>query len=269
MLTPKAKTHGELPLVLGDTTKVPFIVFLHGGPGMDFSYFRPSMDALDKKYPLLFYRQGSQMPPNYTMEKLVSGLEIVLKNIGDKKFILLGHSFGGALALEYLRKHKPKNLIGLILISWVYDKNWILGQSHVVRDTVEKNKQRGGRSELMPNELMKRDHLAYTDLYFSKKYRNKGREIFNKIKYNASLQQDLWSYLEKFDSTDILKKIDVPVLSILGKSDPIVSPNYIRKAYPLIKNLTPIEIENCSHFPFIESKELTLSEINKFIAILR
>lgn len=101
------------------------IIVLHGGPGMlDSSSLMPQMLELAKNQQVIFYDQlGSgkssetKMGTNYfTTTQFVKDLEALRRSLGFKKFIIVGHSWGGLLAMNYAIQH-PEHVSGLILMS--------------------------------------------------------------------------------------------------------------------------------------------------------
>ncbi len=96
------RTYGE-----GDAT----LVFLHGGPGYNAALFEASTaEVLGEQYEVIVYdRRGSGRSASaevevkdHTFENAAADLDAVLAGIEAP--ILIGHSFGGILALEYLAR---------------------------------------------------------------------------------------------------------------------------------------------------------------------
>ncbi len=108
---------------VGDNPRIK-VLLLHGGPGCSHEY----LEIFDKYFPkegfeYYYYDQlGSYFSdqPNDTslwnIDRFVEEVEQVRKTLGLNKdnFYLLGHSWGGALAIEYALKYQ-KNLKGLII----------------------------------------------------------------------------------------------------------------------------------------------------------
>ena len=100
------------------------VLLLHGGPGANHQYFK----IFDSYFPnenieYYYYDQlGSTLSDNpqiedlWTIEHYVEEVEQVRKSLGLNKdnFILLGHSWGGILGIEYALKYQ-KNLKALIV----------------------------------------------------------------------------------------------------------------------------------------------------------
>ena len=100
------------------------VLLLHGGPGATHEYF----EAFDSYLPAAgieyyYYDQlGSaysdqpEMPELWELPRFVEEVEQVRQALGlsHQNFFLLGHSWGGILALEYALKY-PEQLRGLII----------------------------------------------------------------------------------------------------------------------------------------------------------
>ncbi len=103
------------------------VLLLHGGPGGTHEYFEGLEPALLKAGVEFYYFDQlgsgqSAQPDDVTMEKLLSidrsveEVEQVRRGLGldEQNFFLLGHSWGGIVAMEYALKY-PKVLKGLII----------------------------------------------------------------------------------------------------------------------------------------------------------
>ena len=102
----------------GDT-----LLVLHGGPGLSHKYLKPQLDSLlAAKFTLLYYDQrgsgwsdGEKDTARLSIETYVKDLEQVRKHFGLDKVNLLGHSFGGLLAMYYSIEN-PTKVNSLILV---------------------------------------------------------------------------------------------------------------------------------------------------------
>ena len=98
----------------GASRRLP-VVTLHGGPGLPSDYLLPLQDAVLHRS-MLFYDQlgcGKSDAPRdeskYSIEQSLDDLVALLKSVqedelGGSDFHLYGHSFGGVLAYEYLKR---------------------------------------------------------------------------------------------------------------------------------------------------------------------
>lgn len=100
------------------------VIVLHGGPGLDQEYLLPQMLELAKDHEVIFYDQrgsgqslATKINPAYiNINQFVKDLDDLRVHMGVKKFTLVGHSWGGFLAMNYAIKY-PQHLSNLILLN--------------------------------------------------------------------------------------------------------------------------------------------------------
>jgi proline iminopeptidase len=99
------------------------LLFLHGGPGYNsYSFEAQAGRALDGSLKMIYLDQRgsgrSERPWTgvYTIPAMVEDIEALRKQLGVPKLALMGHSFGGALALEYAAAY-PQHVARLVLVS--------------------------------------------------------------------------------------------------------------------------------------------------------
>lgn len=104
----------------GSGGKTPLLT-LHGGPGSSHNYLLP-LQALADERPVIFYDQlgcGRADAPEdddvYTIQRSVDELDAVRAALGLSEVVLLGHSWGALLAVEYLCQGRGKGVERLIL----------------------------------------------------------------------------------------------------------------------------------------------------------
>jgi proline iminopeptidase len=84
------------------------IIVLHRGPDFDHSYLLPELDRLADSHRLIYYDQRGRgrsaagvRPEDVTLASDITDLDAVRKQFRLGSVILLGHSWGTVLALEY------------------------------------------------------------------------------------------------------------------------------------------------------------------------
>lgn len=108
------------------------LIALHGGPGgtsCRFSVLAP----IARERPVIIYDQlgsgRSDHPTDTTLwrvDRFVAELAAVRKALGLEQVHLLGHSWGGALAAEYMAAAKPEGVVSVIFSSPLIDTpRWI------------------------------------------------------------------------------------------------------------------------------------------------
>lgn len=111
----------------GAAAGVPLVI-VHGGPGFPSDYLQP-LDSLADERPVIRYDQISAGRSDrasdrsaWTVEAHVEHLEQVRGHFDLSRFHLLGHSWGGFLALSYIDAH-PDRVASLTLSSPLVDSD--------------------------------------------------------------------------------------------------------------------------------------------------
>ncbi len=102
------------------------VLLLHGGPGGSHDYLVNFADHLvPSGYELYFYDQlgsfRSDKPDDvslWTVERFLEEVETVRQALGLEDFVLIGHSWGGMLGIEYALKYQ-EHLKGLVISNMV------------------------------------------------------------------------------------------------------------------------------------------------------
>jgi proline iminopeptidase len=104
----------------GSGGKTPLLT-LHGGPGSSHNYLLP-LQALADERPVIFYDQlgcgRADAPENesvYSIQRSVDEMDAVRDALGLDRVLLLGHSWGALLAVEYLCQGRGRGVDRLIL----------------------------------------------------------------------------------------------------------------------------------------------------------
>ncbi len=107
--------------IVGSGRAVPLLT-LHGGPGVGHDYLEP-LEALGADRPVIFYDQlgcGRSDKPDdvslWRIERFVDEVAAVRDALNLDRVHLLGQSWGGWLAIEYMMG-KPSGIVSLILAS--------------------------------------------------------------------------------------------------------------------------------------------------------
>src|SRR5512138_3133721 len=104
------------------------LLFMHGGPGLDHTDLLP-LQPLADQFTLIFYdhrcngRSEGAAVESMTWENLTADAEALRQTLGFDKWTVLGHSFGGNVALEYALRY-PSRLSHLILMDTGGDACW-------------------------------------------------------------------------------------------------------------------------------------------------
>ena len=100
------------------------MIFLSGGPGLEVDYMKPVTEFFPREYERVFLEQrgtGRSRPAKLTAEHIslrlmVDDLEALRSQLKMDCLLLVGHSWGGMLAMAYASIH-PEHVDKLILIA--------------------------------------------------------------------------------------------------------------------------------------------------------
>lgn len=105
------------------------LVLMHGGPGLDHTSLLPLRPCANQ-FTLIFYDQrcngrsvGAPVT-SMTFENLTADADALRQKLGFDRWAVLGHSFGGNVALEYALRY-PQSLSHLIIMDTVADVRWV------------------------------------------------------------------------------------------------------------------------------------------------
>jgi proline iminopeptidase len=259
------------------------IIILHGGPGLDQNYLLPQMLELAKDHELIFYDQrgsgrslDASIDPKYvTLDQFTEDLEQLRLSLGLKKFIILGHSWGGLLAMNYSVKHSA-NVSSLILLSSAPADS--KGQKSFLDEFAIKTKPVIHKIPALFNdkEFAKLNARQINQLYrdlFSVYFENhlgikkltltmNKKSAVSGAKVNAIMSK---TSLLKFNLFPSLRKLNIPTLIIHGNQDivPVSTATEIKEAIP---GSEIIYLDNCNHFPYIEKPTELFRSIRNFLA---
>jgi pimeloyl-ACP methyl ester carboxylesterase len=97
----------------------PPVLALHGGPGLSFSYLDGMVDELQQDFHVASYQQRGLEPSTvegpFTIAQAIDDVAAVLDALDWPRALLVGHSWGGHLALRFLAAH-PERLLGLLAV---------------------------------------------------------------------------------------------------------------------------------------------------------
>jgi proline iminopeptidase len=256
------------------------LLVLHGGPGMNQEYLYQELKQLGANNQVIFYDQrgaGSSEGPidldSITLETFVEDIEAIRKAYKLEKISLLGHSWGGHLAMQYAIRY-PGRVDKLILMSstsgttsdfMIFMQEWAKRMAPYMA-TLNKIKEgfKAGDTATVTKYFQtmfgpycfKAEDVAKLALSFSPQANINGNKSYELICTN---------HLNKpFDLTNDLKKLKCKTLIIHGKEDiiPVVTAKHLQESIP---GSALVVLENCGHFPYVEQPEGCFKTLSVFL----
>jgi proline iminopeptidase len=259
------------------------IIFIHGGPGLNHSYFLPYTDRLASSYHLIYYDQKScgqaEIPVDTNdmrLDAFVNDIESVRLKFGLKKFHLLGHSWGTLLAIKYALKY-PQNLSSLILVNPAATSSQDVREASKILNGKFDYTDQLNRTQIIESTEFKTGSPKAMEKLFLLGFRqnmaqkNLADSIQLKIpedfaKRNGSLKY-LFRDLVDYDLYPVLKNITTRTLIIEGDQD--VGLGASEKIRTQIPSSTYKIIKDAGHFTFIEQPAEFDSILKSFITSLK
>jgi proline iminopeptidase len=105
------------------------LLLMHGGPGLDHTTLL-ALQPLADQFTLIFYdhrcngRSNGAEVSSMTFENLTADADALRQMLSFDQWAVLGHSFGGHVALEYALRY-PHNLSQLVLMNTGGDQWWV------------------------------------------------------------------------------------------------------------------------------------------------
>ncbi len=267
---------------------VPVIV-LHGGPDFDHEYFLPELDRLAESVRLIYYDQrgrgrsfSGEGPDDVTLVGEIEDLDRIRESAGVNAVAVLGHSWGGVLAMEYAIRH-PEQVTHLILMNTAPASH--AGILEVRRHLRERRspEQSDRMKEIASTPAFEQGDIdaeaEYYRIHFGTTLHEPERldEVIPRFRVNFTnesvvaaraiehrLYEQTWSS-EDYDLIPHLRLLDVPALLIHSEHD-LIPIDVVREIAVAIPTSRLVELEGCGHFSYLEQPDLVHSLIAKFLA---
>jgi pimeloyl-ACP methyl ester carboxylesterase len=244
-----------MPLHVRDLGSGPAVVLLHPGPGLDGSVFLPGAQALaDAGYrALLVDLPGSGRSPatGWSLAEQAEAVEDFVTELGLEDWTLLGHSFGGYVAMRHLIDFGTASR--LIASSTDAEEE---EPSDVDPHRFERMSERAAAaferegSVTTPEECREvwRDQLEFFANDPAKVEPMLDRVVFQPEAHHPH-------ELGELHALDALAGTDIPVLAIAGADDHATPVPLARRIADTAPNGELLIIEGAGHFPFAETPD--------------
>jgi proline iminopeptidase len=256
------------------------ILIINGGPGMNSNGFVNLAIRLSKNHQTIIYDQRGTGKSTLiktdsstiTMKLMIEDLEILRKHLKIKKWIILGHSFGGMLA-SYYASFYPNNIESIILSSsGGIDLGLLSGNgigitsklSQIESDSVNYWTTKINEGDTSYHARLRRGtSLAPAYVYDRKNISIIAQRL---TQGNTLVNTLVWQDMQKikFDCSSKLTTFDKPVLIIQGKQD-IIEEKIALKAHAVLKNSKIVLLDNCVHYGWLDRPDEYFAQIEKFI----
>lgn len=266
------------------------VLLVNGGPGLTHEYF----ECFESFFPaqgieFIYYDQldcGNSDHPGdtslYEVSRYVEEIEQVRKalQLDESNFFLLGHSWGGILAMEYALKYQ-QHLKGLIISNMMCDAaaydayaDNVLSKTipEEVLNTIRNMEERNDYSNPAYMELLLTHYYTQHILRLAvNEWPEPVNRSFSKLNNTLYITMQgpsefgIAGKLQNWSVKDRMKEITVPVLSIGAKYD-TMDPLHMEWISKEVKNGTFLLCGNGSHMCFYDDQQQYFSGLSAWIS---
>jgi len=267
--------------VVGSGESVPLLT-LHGGPGGGHDYLEP-LNALASERPVVFFDQlgcGKSDTPDdvslWRIDRFVDEVTAVRDALGLDRIHLLGHSWGGWLAIEYMLG-APSGVVSLTLAStsasipqFVYEAGTLISElPREMAETMRRLEAKGDfenpEFEAGMMEFYKR-HLCRLDPWPDPIMRSlenlDGNIVYETM--NGPTEFTVIGNLKDWNRIEKLGEIVAPTLITCGRYDEL-TPACSRTLRQGIMNSRMHVFERSAHMAHLEETESYLQILSEFL----
>ena len=258
----------------------PPVIILSGGPGFDVDYMQPVAAAFPTFRRILLEQRGTgrSIPDtlradDMTLDIVVEDLEALREHLREERLFLVGHSWGGMLAMAYAAAH-PDRVDRLVLIdsggptlefaTWFEDN--IRARLRPEDVAAEQYWTAAGKRGVDADKVALESSRALAPGYFFDRakalaYAATMAEGSLHAAPNALLFADL---TKNYDLRAGLRRLERPTLIVHGHQDPM-GDKTAEDIHALIKSSTLVYLDKCGHFPWLEQPEAFSRAIQEFL----
>jgi proline iminopeptidase len=254
------------------------LVLMHGGPGLDYQTMLP-LQPLADQFTLIFYdhrcngrSEGAEVS-SMTFENLTADADALRQTLGFDQWAVIGHSFGGNVALEYALRY-PSSLSHLVLMDAGGDQWWvqqnapeILAKRGYSASAVQAAR-RFYSGQLTPGEFV-RTLMKFMSAYYYKGLLALAAGVVSGHTPKFRPDALIFGYSQPLNGwtvMDRLSEIQVPTLVIAGRHDFLFPPEHQAILAAGIPDSQLEIIERAGHNPHAEQSAQVLGVLRKFLS---
>lgn len=207
------------------------------------------------------FGDNSPLESDITMEGMADSLHTLLKSLHTGRCTLIGHSMGGYVSLAYAEKY-PEMLNGLGLF-----------HSTAYPDAPEKQETRDKVISFLERNSVEsfiEGFIAPLFYFKNRKYLQEEIQLVTEIGKRTPLSTAIHvtrAMRDRRDRTNVLQKVNFPVMFIAGREDQAVNFKASQKQFFMPAQATIHVLPETAHMGMFERKEETLAMCEGFVRI--
>ncbi len=259
--------------VRGSGSGTPLMV-VNGGPGVEHGYLLVSdaWDVLARQRRVVFYDQrgvGRSAPltprQSCTLADQIEDLEALRRHLGYAHMDVLGHSWGGYLAMAYAARH-PDHVEHLVICDSAAPRweDTVFLFKNIFPDVIAHQDQSAFAEALGDSAAAARNFRDYLSMLCYSPARREAMLKRPAPGLSSAINQRLNDDLKRYDLTPELPKFTFPTLVLTGRYDINVAPSVAWGIHRAIPNSIFHVFETSGHLPFYEQPEEFVQVLETF-----
>jgi proline iminopeptidase len=259
------------------------LLLLSGGPGLDVDYMMPLAQDLSGHYRCILLEQrgtGRSQPATSTGETinlklLLEDIEALRSSLKLDRLYVLGHSFGGMLAMAYTAAH-PDHVQALVLVASggldmsfqpVFLNNVMDRASMSERRKIQEALAAQGRAADSKDASSDVFHLLVPLYFFDRDIGERLIAQGSSAAYHPLTAQLLNVDLQRnYHVDEPLRRFSGPVLIVQGRQDPMPE-SVALQTQAVLKHSQLVFIDRSGHFPWLEQPQAFYESLHAFLKI--
>jgi proline iminopeptidase len=246
---------------------------MHGGLGVDHTQFREALDPLGDVLLLVYYdhrgngRSGRPPLATLTLARFAADADALRAHLGFERVAVLGHSYGGCLALQYALRY-PRRVSHLILVgttaAWDHT-------DEVIAELRRRSPSARVLSAFLdpPTDVAafaESQHLVTAALGFHDSDPLHVERLFGETVWSPAACARSRELMADCDVAARLDEIEVPALVLVGRHDVFCPPSQAERLRLGIPDSEMVVFERSGHYPFVEEPETFRGAVRSWLS---
>lgn len=255
----------------------PALIVLHGGPGADHTIHRPAFDALGDVAQVVYVdhrgqgRSAHDAPERWNLATWGDDVRALCDALGIERPVVLGHSFGGMVAMAYATRHPDHP--GALVLSATYARqnvDRIARRCHELGGDTASDAARAMWATPSAESMAHYDRVVLP-LYMTTPLPSDALESARRVRARSEVGLHFAAdEMQRFDYLEALARVTCPTLVVGGTHDP-VCPIEDQEEIARALSAAPVtfeRFEGCSHMLWLDAPERYFAVLRAFLASL-
>jgi proline iminopeptidase len=256
----------------GGSAGANVLVLINGGPGLSHESMDPLQDALaSPAWRVVTYdqrgvgRSTASGSAAFTPDEYVADLETLRRRLGVARVHLLGHSFGGMIALRYLDRF-PDAVASLTLVdTGVADADAMQAGGEALGRRIAELQHQGIIPDPIPSSSCRDRFLAVAPAYSADPRFVAPPAMLKRTCDDSGRSQVLEAFIDA-KYTGGVASATLPVLVVIGAKDPLAPASRAAATALGHADVSVVELASCGHLGWLECPQPFLAAVRPFLA---